>query len=124
MLGDAISSLPVRLSVTTPKSEAAIGSRHGDHALRHATVAALPQRTPDARAQGDRRQGGLAAAGALARAAAHARAPRRARAVAHAGFPRRGGSGKEDGRAPPPELARDLPGPRGSSPGAAALPIR
>src|SRR3954454_3637385 len=105
MLGDAISSLPVRLSVTAPKSEAAIGSRHGDHALRHATVAALPQRTPDARAQGDRPQGGLAAAGALARAVAHARVPRRDR------------SGDEDRRAPPPELARDLPGPRGSSPG-------
>src|SRR5262245_28661509 len=106
MLGEAISRLPVRLSVTW----LTIGSRHGDHALRDAPIATLALGSADAGAQGHRPPDGLAAARPLACAAAHARLPWRDR------------PGDEDRRPPPAELAGDLAGPGRGAARPAALP--
>src|SRR3954469_231840 len=94
MLGEAIRSLPLRLSFTL----LTIGSGHGDQALRDASLSPLTQRPPDARAQGARPQGDLAASRPLARAIADPRLPRRNRA------------GDESGRPAVPGIDVDLAG--------------
>src|SRR5689334_8638733 len=72
MLGEAISSLPLRLSGI----QLTIRSGYERQALRDSAVAPLAQRAADARAQGPRPQGHLAAAWDVARAPAYPRVPR------------------------------------------------
>src|SRR5436190_16201711 len=93
MLGDATSSLPLRLSDTA----LTIGCGHGDQAVWDAAVAPLAQRPLDARAEGRGAQGDLAAAGPVAGPSAHS------------WLPRRDGSGDEGRRAANPGGAADLP---------------
>src|SRR2546423_4386501 len=108
MLGDAISSLPLRLSDTAPT----IGCGHGDQAVWDAAVAPLEQRPLDARAERARPQADLAATRALARPAAHP------------WLPRRDGSGDEDRRAANSGVAADLPGAGAAQAGACPLFLR
>src|SRR5919109_2551681 len=106
MLGEAISSVPVWLSLTGRT----IGSDHGDHALLHAALSALTLRAPDARAQGTRAPDGLAAPRPLAGPAADPR------------LPGRDGARDQDRRAPAAGLAGDLAGAGGGEARAGALP--
>src|SRR5438045_2918065 len=110
MLGAATSSLPVRLSLM-PRTINRL-PRHANHALRHEAIAAVAHRPPDARAQGDRPQDGLAPPGALAGAPADARVPRRDR------------PGDEARRPAAAELSPDLRGAGGAAARSPALSLR
>src|SRR3954470_9961329 len=76
MLGEAISSFPLRLSVI----QLTIRSGYEHQALWHPAVAPLAQRAADARIQGPRPPRHLAAARDVAGAPADPRVPRRHRA--------------------------------------------
>src|SRR6476619_7722727 len=107
MLGEAISSLPLRLSVTV----LTIGSRHGHQAVWDAALSPLAQRPADGRAQGARSQDGLAASGDVAGAPADPRVSRRHR------------PGDEGRRPADPGVDTDRTGAGGAQGRAAPLPL-
>src|SRR3954469_15107433 len=108
MLGEAISSLPLRLSVI----QLTIRSGYEHQALRDPAVAPLPQRAADARIQGPRPPRHLAAARVVAGAPANPR------------IPRRHGAGNEARRSARPGFDADLTRSGGAAARTAALPER
>src|SRR5262245_25577341 len=122
MLGEAIRSLPLTVSVTHRTIGLCQGApdakrrstpiNDGHQALRDASLSPLAQRAPDARAQGARVQGDLAPARAVAGTATDARVPRRNR------------PGDEVGGPAAAELPRDFAGSGGGEARAAPLSLR
>src|SRR3954471_12364541 len=106
MLGEATSSLPVRLSVTGRT----IGWGCGDQVVRNEAVAAHARGPADARVQGPGLPADLAAAGPASRSAPDARLPRRHRPGSQARW------------AQGPAVPGDRAGTRGGEPRPAALP--